>query len=200
MHAQSHFMDTIKKALHKKPTSDLRLDGRNSFITGTKTPISGIKAGLDFNSQFAIGIGYQWMGGIQNESFKSAIYLNNDTAFKKIKLRYLSFYAQYVFYKTKHWKFAIMPQIGIGTAFYTYQYKSKTYLNNESMHTPVFIYEPMLYGSYKFFKYLGVGADLGWRFTFKSKRVVSDFLTSPIYSFHLDIYWWTIYKDVFKKK
>jgi hypothetical protein len=200
MQAQSHFMDTIKNALHKKPSSDLRLDGRNSFLTGTKTPISGIKAGLDFNNQFAVGIGYQWMGGIQNKSFKSVVYLNSDTAVKEIKLRYLSFYVQYVFYKTKHWKFAIMPQIGIGTTFYTYQYKSKTYLDNESIHAPVFIYEPMLYGSYKFFKYLGVGADLGWRFTFKSNKVVSDFLTSPIYSFHIDIYWWTIYKDLFNKK
>ena len=197
--AQSHFIDSIYHALGAKPTGEIRIDGRNSFLTGSKTPISGLKAGLDFDSKFIIGIGWQWIRDNRKpESYNSVISIN-DTLIRKTKLHYLALYAEYTFYKTKHWQFSIMPQIGMGSTYYSYEHSNNELLNSVSRKSTVFIYEPMMSGNYRITKYFGLGADLGWRFTIKNRRFVKDFLTSPIYSFHFDIYWWTIYKSIFRK-
>ena len=198
-YAQSHFMDSIYHALGAKPTGELRIDGRNSFLTGAKTPISGLKAGLDFDSKFIIGIGWQWIRDNRKpESYNSVISIS-DTLIRKTKLNYLALYAEYTFYKTKHWQFSVMPQIGMGSTYYSYEHSNNELLNTQTKKSPVFIYEPMMSGNYRITKYFGLGADLGWRFTIKNRRIVKDFLTSPIYSFHFDIYWWTIYKSIFRK-
>ena len=200
MQAQTNFMDTIRRALKVKPTAECRLDGRNSFLSGTKTPISGIKAGLDFNSKFYVGLGWLWIRDQRNNQNINVRYILGDTLQQQTRMHYLSLYAQYVFYKKGRWEFCIMPQIGFGNTFYNYSYKQKNASDFESKKSKVLIYEPMLSGSYRLGKFCGVGADLGWRFALKSRAVVKDFLTSPIYSFHFDIYWWTIYKTYFRKK
>jgi hypothetical protein len=198
--SQVNFFDTIRKALKAKPTLEGRLDGRNSFLSGTKTPISGLKAGLDYDSKFMVGLGWIWIRDLRNTQNINTEIVGLDTLGRQTRMHYLSLYAEYVFYKKKRWEFTIMPQIGFGTTFYEYSYKKNTSANYQSNHTPVFIYEPMMSGSYRLAKFCGVGADLGWRFTFKNRKIVKDFLTSPIYSFHFDIYWWTIYKTYFRKK
>ena len=193
-------MDTIRKALRAKPTPECRLDGRNSFLSGTKTPISGLKAGLDFDSKFYVGMGWLWIRDQRNLQNLNIRVLGADTLLQQTRMHYFTLYAQYVFYKKGRWEFCIMPQIGFGNTFYNYSYKHQSRNDFSSSKSKVLIYEPMMSGSYRLGKFCGLGADLGWRFAFKSRAVVKDFLTSPIYSFHFDIYWWTLYKTYLRKK
>jgi len=197
--AQSAFVDSIRYALKKKPTPEVMLDGRNSIINNYKVPIGGIKSGLDFNSILSIGIGYNWLRDGRINTTAVTRDIGKITFQRQTKIRYLSIYAQYVFYKTKHWEFAIMPQIGYGNTFYNFTDSLNTKNNYKSARTKIFIYEPMMSGSYRIFKFGGVGADLGFRLAMSKKTIVKEVLSSPIYSFHIDIYWWTIYKAIFRK-
>jgi hypothetical protein len=103
-------------------------------------------------------------------------------------------YTQYYFYKTRYWEFSILPQVGIGNTYYRI---NQLGVNTETPRTRVVLYEPMMTGEYKILKWLGVGADLGFRFALKNRSIVKERFTAPMYSFHVDIYWSTLTRILF---
>jgi hypothetical protein len=62
-----------------------------------------------------------------------------------------------------------------------------------------FIYEPAIAIEYKFVKWIGVGADVGFRFMVTSDRHLNKNFTSPTYAFKLLIYYGEIFKSIFPK-
>ena len=59
--SKAQFTDSIMHALRQKPRAYGALNGRNSFVQNQKSPINGIKLGLNFKSQFVFGLSYNWM-------------------------------------------------------------------------------------------------------------------------------------------
>ena len=61
----------------------------------------------------------------------------------------------------------------------------------------VVIYEPGISVSYKIFKWLGAGADIGYRMMLRNNPAIPEKFNSPIYSFYGIIYWGELYKSIF---
>lgn len=194
----AQWADTINKILHGKIYPAASFDSRNSFISSSRAHIWGIKIGVEFADKLQGGIGYNR----HDKNLRKEIYFPDqngitDSANAFLRLSYFSFYVRYTYYKTKHWKFSIMPyQLGFGNSRYTYENKGENFVTGKRF---VIIYEPGISVSYKVFQWLGAGADIGYRFMLRNNPAIPENFNSPIYSFYSIIYWGELYKKILPK-
>ncbi|MDQ3109688.1 MAG: hypothetical protein M3R17_07310 [Bacteroidota bacterium] len=194
MHAQ--WSDTINKILHGKPFPTASFDSRNSFISSSRAHIWGIKIGVDFANRLQGGIGFNR----HDRNLKKEIYFTNELGIRDstkadLHLDYFSFYIRYVYYKKKRWKFSVMPyQLGFGNSRYRYEVDDKKYITGKRF---IVLYEPGISISYKVFKWLGAGADIGYRFMLRGNPAIPENFNSPTYSFYAIIYWGELFKITF---
>jgi hypothetical protein len=192
----AQWSDTISKILHGKIFPTASFDSRNSFISSSRAHIWGVKAGVDFDGRLQGGIGYNR----HDKNLEKDIYFINELGVKDsttafLHLDYFSFYVRYVYYKTKHWKFSVMPyQLGFGNSRYVYENSGRKAVAGKRF---VVLYEPGISVSYKIFQWFGVGGDIGYRFMLRGNPAIPENFNSPTYSFYVIIYWGELYKIAF---
>ena len=192
---QAQLTDSLMLSLQKPVRLQFKLDTRNSFIASRRAQITGIKIGADFGKTLRIGGGFNFLNSNFTKEKNYPSPLGVDTILQKLKLRYMCYYIEYVFYRTPHWEFSVPVQFSVGAAWYNYTFKNVEGLRSRK-HLVV-LYEPTLSGQYKIFPWLGVGLDLGFRYALIKNKFIEEKLTSPIYVFKVLIYWGELYKKVF---
>jgi hypothetical protein len=100
----------------------------------------------------------------------------------------------YTFYQTKHWELTMPLQIGVGDAYYQYQLNGVKTKTDENIN---FIYEPTISVNYKIIKWIGIEADLGYRFIVTQNKRLNQQLNAPIFALGISIYYSEIFKSVF---
>lgn len=194
--SKAQWADTLHSILHGKIYPTASFDSRNSFIDNGRAHIWGIKFGVEFSDRLQGGIGYNK----HDQNLEKIIYFqdqlgNTNSSLAKLHLNYFSFYVRYVYYKTKHWKFSIMPyQIGFGNSKYVYEQEGIEKTNGKRF---VVLYEPGISVSYKIVRWLGVGGDIGYRVMLRDNPAIPENFNSPIYSFYGIIYWGELFKMAF---
>ena len=191
-------LDTIQLSLKQKPHLFGKFDTRNSFIDNSRAKIFGLKTGLNFGNRLYFGIGYNQLNP-PSQDFDKIIYtVNANNELEKttamLRLVYFSIHAEYVFYQTKHWELSMPLQFGVGQTYYKYNQFGKRKVIDKDYN---FIYEPAVSVEYKFVKWVGIGADIGYRFMLTSYKSLNQKFTSPTYAFKLLIYYNEIVKSVF---
>ncbi|MCX6310366.1 MAG: hypothetical protein NT084_01875 [Bacteroidetes bacterium] len=196
VNGSAQWSDTIETILHGKVYPTASFDSRNSFISNSRAHIWGVKIGVDFSGKIQGGIGYNRHDkNLRKEIYFSDLAGNPDSASAFLHLDYFSFYMRYVYYNKGHWRFSVMPyQLGFGNSDYRYLQNGSEKISGKRF---VVIYEPGISVSYKFFKWLGVGGDIGYRFMLRNNPNISENFNSPIYSFYVSIYWGELYKNIF---
>ena len=196
-------LDTIQWCLKEKPHLFGKIDTRNSFIYNSRIKIFGIKAGLNYGKRLHIGIGYNQIYPFAKSSknFNKQIYYTNagemeDSVTALLKLFYFSAQVEYIFYQTKNWQLSMPLQIGVGQTYYRYELLGR---KEKSDAHACFIYEPAISIEYRFFKWIGVGADVGFRFMLTNSKLLNQKFNSPTYAFKLLIYYNELYKLAFPK-
>lgn len=189
--------DSVVAALNKKPKPTFKIDSRNSFIADKHTSIVGLKAGADFGKTLRVGIGYHWL---KTNVYKDFIHVNSsglpDTTRGELKLNYLAYYAEQVFYRKNNWEFAVQFQFGIGNSRYKYFYEGRKIIKDKRL---VLIYEPAISGHYKIFKWLGVGGDVGFRLMLKNNQAIKENFNSPTYALRVIVWFPELYKVIFQR-
>ncbi|MSP69302.1 MAG: hypothetical protein EXR20_03445, partial [Bacteroidetes bacterium] len=177
----AQWSDTLNSIIHGKVSPTASFDSRNSFINASKAHIWGVKIGVEFSEKLQGGIGYNRHD--KNLS-KEIIFLDqaglphSNKAF--LHLSYFSFYLRYAYYNNNKWKFSIMPyQLGCGNSDYQYVENGNKIITDRQL---VVIYEPGISVSYKFFPWLGVGGDVGYRFMLRNNYAIPENFNSPIFS------------------
>jgi len=196
-------LDTIQWCLKQKPHVFGKLDTRNSFIYNSRIKIFGLKVGLSYGKRLYIGIGYNqiYPYAKATKNFDKQIYYTNDanavdSAVGKLQLFYFSAQLEYVYYRNKHWQLSIPLQIGVGQTYYKYELaEKKRYIEKFTC----LIYEPAVSVEYRFVKWIGVGADVGFRFMFTQSKELNQKFNSPTYAFKFLIYYDEIFKSLFPK-
>ena len=190
-------LDTIRDCLKQTPHLFGKLDSRNSFISNSQAKIFGVKLGLNYGNRLHFGIGYNQLYRPAKDFDKQVYFINsnnmNDSITAKLKLYYFSTHLEYIYYQNQHWLLSIPLQLGFGKTFYQYKMFEK---KKEVENTFVFIYEPAVSIEYKFAKWAGAGADIGFRFMVTDYRRLNQKFNSPTYAFKLLIYYNEIYKSI----
>jgi hypothetical protein len=194
--ALSQWSDTIRTLMRGKVYPTATFDSRNSFIGDRRAHIWGIKAGVEFSGRIQFGVGYNR----HDQNLVKVITYTNSAGFPsstlgELRLSYISFYTKFVYYKTKRWKFSIIPfQVGFGNSRYVYEEEGKA---RDTGKRFVVIYESGVSASYKLLPWLGAGADFGYRVMLRDNPAIPENFNSPIYAFYGIIYWAEVYKLVF---
>jgi hypothetical protein len=207
--SQGQILDTLKELFKHKYSIDARLESRTSFINNQLTTVSGVRLGVAFQRKLRIGAGVSWLksyrgGGTNFLNIKSAakkdFYILTesgaiDTVSKYLKFAYLSYYIDFVFYKTKRWQVSVPIQAGNGLLWFqkdnNYQFKRKDHKYY------LFLYEPGISTQFKMFKWLGVGADVGYRFAFQPRKQTGERLSSPSISIKALFWFDQLFYDLF---
>ncbi len=193
--AQTEMMDTLRTALQYKPKPLVGFGGRNSFIQNSRADIWGINAGISLHKRVRIGAGYNYM----SSDLTQVLNFNDQTGVAQsvlmhMKLRYVSAYFEYVYFKNKHWEFSIPVQMGFGNSEYVFSFKGTNY---ERDNQSIVLYEPMVQTDYYIFSWLGVEADVGLRLMLKNNQAIGKNFNSPMYAFGMFIAWDQLYKTLF---
>lgn len=194
-------LDTLQWCLKQKPHVFGKLDTRNSFIYNRRIKIFGLKTGLSFGKRLFIGLGYNqiYPNAKATKNFDKQIYYTNelnttDSVTAKLQLFYLSAQVEYIYYRNKHWQLSMPLQIGVGQTYYKYElFGNKQY----SERYTCLIYEPAISVEYRFVKWIGVGAEVGFRFMLTRNKEFNQHFNSPTYAFNLLIYYNEIFKSLF---
>lgn len=194
-------LDTIQWCLKQKPHLFGKLDTRNSFFYNSRIKIFGVKAGLTFGKRLNLGVGYNQIYPFAKvtKNFDKQIYYANadnkpDSVTAKLKLFYFSAHVEYIFYQVKHWQLSMPLEIGVGQTGYRYELFGIKH--NIEQHLCL-IYEPAVSIEYRFVKWIGIGADVGFRFMLTNSKILNQKFNSPVYAFKLLIYYDEIYKSLF---
>jgi len=184
-HAQ--FLDTLHVALNGSKTFDFRFESRNSFVNHDRIEVQSLKFGVTFGRKISVGGGYSWLKTPMFEKYKfnDAEIKKDTTINRRVRLNYLTYYVDYIFYKSKRWQYSIPTQFGTGFAKFSYDYKG---VKNEAKYL-FFLYEPGINVKFKIFTWLGVGANVGYRIVFKNTKYLTNKFNSPVYSGGVIIYW-----------
>ncbi|PLX11938.1 MAG: hypothetical protein C0594_03000 [Marinilabiliales bacterium] len=190
----SQQFDPARLSLKEKPGLLLKLDTRNSFVANRSARITGVKVGLNFDNVVKIGAGYNWLkSDISKDLYIADSHVILDTISARLKFRYLSYFAEYAFYRKGNWEFVIPVQLGFGNIFYQYDLAASE--RNTKKQFSV-IYETNLSGHYRFLKYFGIGVGIGYRIMLFGNKTHNTNFNSPIYILKLKVFLGDLAKDL----
>lgn len=204
LNAQTEFEQKVSESFQIKPKPLLRFNTRGSFIANRTARIKGVQVGLDFNKTIRLGIAYNWLsnsspGGLQVFPGKEILRQHDiitpenrvvNTVYSKLRLSYVSLFAEYVFYKTHRWEMAIPIEFGFGQSFYRYFYNTI----HTTPHYFCFTYETNLSGQYKVFPWLACGLGFGYRIMLAGNNMFHTNFNSPVYIIKIKVIPWEIIK------
>ena len=189
------FTGGIRESFKHKPTPDLRLDSRSSFITTRAARIRGIKIGLDFNKTVKVGIGYNWLTSeLEQDRFYTAANGERYETPHRLRFAYVSPYMEYTFFKEGRWEASIPVHLGFGSARYTYTDLQGRDLSTE--RKTIVLYEPYMTCLYKPTRWFGAGVGTGYRLLFAGNRALPENFNSPIYVLKFKLMFGEIVKAV----
>jgi hypothetical protein len=187
--------DSLHASLRGRVSIGGGFDSRNSFISNRRAHIWGIKAAAELGDLVQLGVGYNR----HDNNLNRTVYFSTpsgsiDSANGELHMDYVSWYARYVFFRKGRWKFAIIPfQLGVGRSRYMYMRgEEKVFTAKKS----IVVYETGFNISFKIFKWLGVGGDIGVRWMLKDNPAIPEKFNSPQYSFYTIIYWTEIVRAI----
>ncbi len=159
--------DSFQIYLQRKPELSAGLDSRHSYITGTAINIFGARAGADYKKM-------AFYGGLYGTAFQ-------DERFNSYNYIYLSGQTEYRWYKSYKWLLLQTIQVGVGSADLKLLQQNSDYKYISKLIVPI---ETGVLSSYRVWKYVGVSAGVGARFS----MVPGTFFSSSYYTFGVVFY------------
>ena len=193
--SSAQVMDSLRAGIDRRASFTFKFDTRNSFISNRRGEIFGVKLGVEFDRKLRVGGGVHWL-----TSALSADRVMTDAAGKPVivpaylQMRYLAYYVEYVYFKTKRWELSIPFQFGGGDTRYSYEHAGRTYTDSKKI---IAIYEPGISTQFKIFRWMGVGADVGLRVMVINNKAIKENFNSPTYAFKLLVWYDELFKMTF---
>lgn len=197
INTKAQLVDSISEAVKFKPKLSFRLDNRFSFTATTPSKIIAFKIGAEFNEKFKVGGGYNLLNSTLTKDVEFKENGVDTVLTSNLKMSYMSYFIEYVFFRNKRWEFSIPLQIGIGNTHYEYHFGEFKFRNNWSM---IVNYEASISGQYKIIKWVGIGAGFGYQLMLKDNPAIKENFNTPIYVVKLKIFMGDIYRSIFPKK
>lgn len=174
--------DSIRVSIKKKPSFYGDYNTRNSFISNYRAQVKGVLAGVTYNKQFIMALGYNWL----DTDFESIINENDSVS---LKLRYVSPFVQFSFLEKNNFIVSIPIYLGFGQSLYESQDKKQ--FNKQF----VILYEPAMKVTYRFLRYISISGGVGFRVMFLGNRLINENFNSPTYTIGVGLFIGDIYKD-----
>ena len=166
--------DSLKDIFKSKPSPSLKLDSRNSFVTGQSARMAGIKAGASFKKTMVIGFGYSWLLSDLNQPTPVGYGLGES----RINMRYFGPFVEYSYFRKYPWESIIGANLGYG---YIFLRPTEGSSKEKIWRTNAFVYEPSMAIDYKIGGWVAVGVGLGYRLVIRGSKDIEQNFTAPVY-------------------
>jgi hypothetical protein len=183
----AQLFDSIKSDLKKKPIFHYKFDSRSAFIGNRSANVWGIKVGIGFNRRVRFGVGYNYLKSRLPARASLVSTQTGEMLQSRLRMRYVSIYAEYVYYRKNKWELSVPVQIGIGNTAYVPFNDSQ--VNFRLVTHPILLYEPCLSVNYRIVPFVALGTEMGLRIALIKSRQINEQITAPIYVFKAIIYW-----------
>ncbi len=194
----AQILDSIKLSLHQKPSLNFGIDSRNSFIGNGLADILGAKLGVVFGNKFGIGLSGHLLNVDDSHFYKDySVPASGNSAEMvqaHLQLFYMAVYAEYIFHKSKYWKFSVPLQLGWGESNYLYTLNNQEKINNR--HS-ILLCEPIFASEYKINTWLSLTGEIGIRLMLLNNPAVMDNFNSPTFSIGLSVTYTQFCKQFF---
>jgi hypothetical protein len=184
---KAQLFDSIKADLKKKPTFHYKFDSRSAFIGNRNANVWGIKFGIGFNRRIRFGLGYNYLKSRLPAKVNLIAPQTGEPIKTRLRMRYVSFYLEYVYYRKNKWELSVPVQLGVGSTKYVAFANPKS--NYQSPNYLILLYEPCLSINYRVLPFVAVGTEMGLRLAIYKNNQIKEQLTAPIYVFKVLIYW-----------
>lgn len=192
----SQLRDSLAAAFDQPPRFVIRLETRNSFVTGRPVHVRGVKAGYQFGDKVTMGFGYHWLDRTIREPIEVNTQDGVQTIHAKVKFDYVAPFFEYSFYQKQHWYISIPVQIGFGRSSLHYEVDGE---KKQTRFGSMLLYEPAMSVEYRFLRYFGVGAGVGFRLVLVGNRDIDANFNSPTYALRIRILLGKLYRDTIGK-
>lgn len=183
--------DSLSYYFRMKPTPALRIDTRNSFVTGRNVRIYGLKAGFNFGNRIAVGLGYNWLANGQDRIYQP---IDNGPSYDaELRFSFISPFIDYIFYQKKALAMSIPVQMGFGYSQLVYRDMEGNKVKAEKGF--VVLYEPAMTVEHRFLRYFAAGAGVGFRLMLKNNSGLDERFSAPIYLLRLRVLFDELNKD-----
>ena len=185
-----------------KPKLVLGLGGHNSLVDGEKVRIGGMRLGLEFKRKWRFGLGLNYL----NPAILRDGGTDLDPIFYKIDFAYFSIFGEYIILNNRRWEVSF-PLVFGGGATTISSRPSEDGLFIPVAGVGLTVRQLSAVGYYKVWKWLGIGASIGYRdVTSKSRRnpelsnIVTKAFDGPNWAIKTKIYLGELWRAIFKKK
>ncbi|MFM9984717.1 MAG: hypothetical protein ACKVOK_05750 [Flavobacteriales bacterium] len=170
-----------------------KFDSRSSFVSGRNARIQGLKVGVSFRKTLTLGLGYSWLVS----DIKEFIGTGETGVEGQLKMRYVSVFAEYSFYRKGPWEASIPLQIGLGKSFLQVKESGEKQKINANA---VVLYEPVMTVEYKVLNLIGIGGGVGYRIMMQNNKDINYQFTSPVYVLKVRLIFEEIHKKINQKR
>lgn len=195
--------DTIGVSFEKKPKFYVGLNSFNSFINKDRAKVTTLQLGLDWNKRVRLGIGFNGLNSNTNVVDRISVPTDSGMVVTNgnMQFGYVSVNAEYAYYKNYPWTFTVPLHLGFGNFHYSYilTQADGTRKGYQTADRPLTIFDVRATAQYNIFKWLGVGAGLGYRCKLSKNKNTRDQFSSPVYDIGLRIFFGEIYRAIFKR-
>jgi len=199
--ASSMATEDTNKFWHK-PKFVLGLMGHNSFIAGKKVHLGGVRVGLEFNQRWRFGLGRNYF----NPPVHHQGGTEQDPKFYRVKFAYSNVFGEYIILNNRRWEISCPLVLGGGsTTIAVRENEVDAFVPYGSVRLTVMDLSAV--GYYKIWKWLGLGASVGWRNVTSNDKTnpqlaatVTEAFDGPNWAIKTKIYLGALWKAVFKKK
>ena len=171
-------------------------DARNSLLVGHPAKFWGVKLGLESES-FRFGLGlYGTRNFIRTTNFSSELSGTTDTIF--FEYSYLSPYIEPIIFRSKRWDFSAPIHFNVGSV-------RANVLDTSRILVPLYKSKDFgaltfsLKGHYKIWRWLGIGAGLGYNVALSRDVRIRKSASAPFYSMGVKIFIGEIYRMIFNR-
>lgn len=191
-------LDSIRLSFKQTARVVAGFDSRNSFISNTRAEVLGLKIGVQFGDKFAMGISGHLLNERTSHFYKNFTVTSpsgyTETVRAQLKLFYISYFAEYIFYDTKFWELSVPLQLGVGQSKYVYNYNNRDVVRNKHL---IVVYEPLISIEHKILKWLSATAKIGYRIMLVNNPNVNENFNYPTYSVGARVSFTELYKMFF---
>ncbi len=167
----------------KKWKFAFQLDNRFSSIRNNNITIFGTKAGLQYKNLTRFGIGTSFLlSPVSIEYFNKKFKVQETNT---INFWYVSFFNDWILYKSNNWECFVTEQIGTGNPSFTKE------VNDEiisDVNVGLFLNEFLGQVNYKINNWLGAGAGFGYRNVLNGNPQLKTTFKAPIYIAKIIVY------------
>lgn len=174
-------------------------DDRFSLLHGSPIQFTGIKTGVQFRQRWRTGVGFffnrneQKVEQTTSEKFPGLV-LREQTRFY-----YGTVFAEFIAFKKIRWEITIPMHLGFGGAVTRY-FDETTEARLGSYTDYVILSEVTPTVSFRFCRWVGVGAGLGYRFIFNRNKDLRKAYDAPIAMLRAKVYIYEALRFVQKLK